>query len=330
MQAVRTMKLKRFSLKGLKDDQSANGKLKKAATISILFNALEIIAGLVMIVLVNRMLEGGVEAGIARMTTLLCVTIVGWGAITDIGASLTSLQLVKKSEELEEAYGQLEGLNREMRAQRHDFMNHLQVVYSLIEMNEPGEAMEYMDKVYGDMQRVSRMMRTGCPAVNALLQAKVVEAQERGVELRLSIAAKWDDEMMPAWEICRVLANLIDNAMDASLTGTHDNGERPMVEIVLGEDLRSWFFSVRNNGPEIDEKLRKRIFEPGFTTKATGQGMGLYIVSQTVMELGGKITLETHEGDTVFSGFVPRKRLQLAETTEDCETESKNDDKLLN
>ena len=41
-------------------------------------------------------------------------------------------------------------------------------------------------------------------------------------------------------------------------------------------------------------------------------------------------TLETHEGDTVFSGFVPRKRLQLAETTEDCETESKNDDKLLN
>ena len=42
--------------------------------------------------------------------------------------------------ELEEAYGRLEDLNREMRAQRHDFMNHLQVVYSLIEMNEPGEA----------------------------------------------------------------------------------------------------------------------------------------------------------------------------------------------
>ena len=58
---------------------------------------------------------------------------------------------VKKSEELEEAYGQLESLNREMRAQRHDFMNHLQVVYSLIEMNESGEAMEYMDRVYGDI-----------------------------------------------------------------------------------------------------------------------------------------------------------------------------------
>ena len=320
------MKLKLSSIKG---NAPSHVKLRKAATISILFNVLEIVAGLVMIVLVNRMLEGGVEAGLARMTTLLCVTIVGWGAITDIGASLTSLQLVKKSQELEEAYGQLESLNREMRAQRHDFMNHLQVVYSLIEMNECGEAMAYMDKVYGDMQRVSRMMRTGCPAVNALLQAKVVEANERGVELKLSIAAKWDDELMPAWEICRVLANLIDNAMDASLSGGLPEGEGPTVEIVLGEDLRSWFFSVRNNGPEIDEKTRRRIFEPGFTTKATGQGMGLYIVSQTVMELGGKITLETHEGDTVFSGFVPRKRLQLAENAEDYESGSKNDDKFL-
>ena len=321
------MKLKLSSIKG---DMPGNVKLRKAATISILFNVLEIIAGLVMIVLVNRMLEGGVEAGLARMTTLLCVTIVGWGAITDIGAALTSLQLVKKSQELEEAYGQMESLNREMRAQRHDFMNHLQVVYSLIEMNECGEAMAYMDRVYGDMQRVSRMMRTGCPAVNALLQAKVVEAKERGVELRLSIAAKWDDDMMPAWEICRVLANLIDNAMDASLSAQLEPGETPAVEVVLGEDLRSWFFSVRNNGPEIDEKTRRRIFEPGFTTKATGQGMGLYIVSQTLMELGGRITLETHEGNTVFSGFVPRKRLQLAENAEDYETKSKNDNKFLN
>ena len=326
------MKLRFISnkLSSIRGEQNANAKIRKAATISILFNVLEIVAGLVMIVLVNRMLEGGVEASLARMTTLLCVTIVGWGAITDIGASLTSLQLVKKSQELEEAYGQMESLNREMRAQRHDFMNHLQVVYSLIEMNECGEAMAYMDKVYGDMQRVSRMMRTGCPAVNALLQAKVVEAKERGAELKLSIAAKWDDELMPAWEICRVLANLIDNALDASLSAALPEGERPTVEIVLGEDLRSWFFSVRNNGPQIDEKTRRRIFEPGFTTKATGQGMGLYIVSQTVMELGGQITLETHEGDTVFSGFVPRKRLQLAETAEVYETESKNDNKFLN
>jgi len=290
-------------------------KVKKAATISIAINVLEIVAGLAMVILVNRMLSTGVEENLARMTTLLCVTIVGWGAVTDIGASITSLQMVKKTQELEDAYGQLESLNREMRAQRHDFMNHLQVVYSLIELGEAGEAMEYMDRVYGDMQRVSRMLRTACPAVNALIQAKVVEAERRGAELKLSIAAKWDDEGMPAWEMCRVLANLIDNALDAACSAQLPEGEKPTVELVLGEDLRSWFFSVRNNGPQIPEKLRAKIFEPGFTTKATGQGMGMFIVSDTITRLGGKLTLESREGDTVFSGFVPRKRLELPENT---------------
>lgn len=301
-------------------------KVRKAAFFSIAINVLEIVAGVAMLVLVKQMLSTGVEQSLARMTSLLCFTIVGWGAVTDIGASITSLRMVERAQELEEAYGRLESLNREMRAQRHDFMNHIQVVYSLIEMNEPGEAIRYMDKVYGDMQRVSRMLRTDCPAVNALIQAKVAEAEQRGAVLKLSIAAKWDDPLMPAWELCRVLANLIDNALDACTAAALPEGVTPTVELVLGEDLRSWFFSVRNNGPAIDQRARAKIFEPGFTTKATGQGMGLFIVSRTVTELGGKITLESQDGDTVFSGFVPRKRLKLAANAEDYEENTKKDD----
>lgn len=319
-----------MKLKLTKEEMRDRVKVKKAAFFSIAINVLEIVAGMAMIVLVRKMLSTGVEETIARMTSLLCFTIVGWGAVTDIGASITSLRMVQRTQELEEAYGQLEDLNREMRAQRHDFMNHIQVVYSLIEMNEPDEAMRYMDRIYGDMQRVSSMLRTDCPAVNALIQAKVVEAQQRGAELKLSIAAKWDDPLMPAWEICRVLANLIDNALDACLSAALPEGIRPTVELVLGEDLRSWFFSVRNNGPAIDERMKGRIFEPGFTTKSTGQGMGLFIVSRTVTELGGKITLESRDGDTVFSGFIPRKRLKLEAGEKDYEGNLKKDDNSIN
>ena len=319
-----------MKLKLTNEDLRDHVKVKKAAVLSIIINVLEIVAGVTMVLLVSRMLNTGVEETLARMTSLLCLTIVGWGALTDIGACITSIRMVKKTQELEEAYGQLENLNREMRAQRHDFMNHIQVVYSLIEMKEPAEAMAYMDKIYGDMQRVSRMLRTACPAVNALIQAKVVEAEQRGAELKLSIAAKWDDKLMPAWEICRVLANLIDNALDAATGSELPEGVKPTVELVLGEDLRSWFFSVRNNGPAVDAEVRAKIFEPGFTTKKKGQGMGLFIVGQTVTELGGKITLESRDGDTVFSGFIPRKRLKLSGSGEECEEKDQKDDKIIN
>ena len=72
-------------------------KVKKAALLSIAINVLEIIAGVVMMLLVRKVLLGGVEESIVRMVSLMCFTIVGWGALTDIGASLTSLRMVRRS-----------------------------------------------------------------------------------------------------------------------------------------------------------------------------------------------------------------------------------------
>ena len=197
-----------------KEEMHDHLKVKKAALISIAINVLEIIAGIVMLALVRKMLLGGVEESIVRMVSLLCFTIVGWGALTDIGASLTSLRMVRRTEELEEAYAQLEDLNREMRAQRHDFMNHIQVVYSLIEMNEPGEAMAYMDKIYGDMQRVSRMMRTACPAVNALIQAKVVEAE---AEVPKAMAAALREGKLGVMDYYQMQNTIADTSMRDSI-----------------------------------------------------------------------------------------------------------------
>lgn len=58
--------------------------------------------------------------------------------------------------------------------------------------------------------------------------------------------------------------------------------------------------------------------------------MGLFIVSRTVTELGGKITLESRDGDTVFSGFIPRKRLKLEAGEKDYEGNLKKDDNSIN
>ena len=306
----------------------SNVNMEKLTVMTIAFNGVQILSSL-LIALICLLDAEVLGRPYLRVGLVILTALVSWGAFMDVREAYMARRLSEETDMLEESHRNLEELNGEMRKQRHDFMNHLQVVYSLIEMDEPGEAIAYMDKIYGDMQRVSNMLRTACPAVNALIQAKVVEAGERGAQLKLSIAAKWDDQLMPAWEICRVLANLIDNALDATCAAEHPEGEMPTVELVLGEDLRSWFFSVRNNGPAIPEKVRAKIFEPGFTTKATGQGMGLYIVSQTVIGLGGQITVESHDGDTVFSGFVPRKHLKLSEGHQECEENSKKNDEII-
>ena len=48
---------------------------------------------------------------------------------------------------LKDTFSRLETMNNTLRAQRHDFMNHLQVIYSLIEMDEYKSAAEYIKKI---------------------------------------------------------------------------------------------------------------------------------------------------------------------------------------
>ena len=50
----------------------------------------------------------------------------------------------------------------------------------------------------------------------------------------------------------------------------------------------------------------------------------------TLTQMGGKLTMESREGDTVFSGFVPRNRLELPENTENCEESAQKNDNSIN
>jgi signal transduction histidine kinase len=64
--------------------------------------------------------------------------------------------------------------------------------------------------------------------------------------------------------------------------------------------------SVRDNGPGFRGELPETIFEPFYTTKATGMGMGLFVSRSIVESHGGRLRAENDpEGGAVFSFTVP-------------------------
>lgn len=190
-------------------------------------------------------------------------------------------------------------LNNKLRAQRHDFLNHMQVITSLVQLEEYSEAQKYLKKIIGDIKQVGLLLRTSNPAVNALLAAKSVDAQKNKVIIKFHISAKLADMPIEDWQFCRVLSNLIDNAI---YEAKKLQGE---VHVTLREDNSMLMFSVENDGQDIKEDLKKMIFEPGYTTKGDeGTGMGLYIIQQTLQENGGKMSIESLDGRTRFFGFI--------------------------
>ncbi len=282
--------------------------IRKAAWYSIVINALQIAAVVALAVMilssgVNKALRG--PLGVILVLTLTAV--VSWGAVMDIREAFKTGKLSLKLRGLDETVNQMSEMNLTLRAQRHDFLNHLQVVYSLIEMKEYEEANRYIEQVYGDIQSLSQALKTACPPVNALLRVKLAEARSRGIRTEMTVHAAWDHLPLPAWELCRVLSNLIDNAMDAL-----DGRDGALLSITLGEDVKSYSFEVRNNGPAIPEKNLSSIFEPGFSGKGEGRGMGLHIARETMRGTGGDLTVESDERFTAFRGILP-KSLKPAE-----------------
>lgn len=278
--------------------------IKKAARFAVAINVIQVATMLAVIAYV--LLSGQRDGQLVELSILLAgLLIVSWGAALDIREARGAERTAEQAAMLEDAYRQLEDLNATLRKQRHDFKNHLQVVFSLIELEEYADAARYIESVYRDIQATGGSLRTAIPAVNALIAAKRADCEARGVRLNLRVDADWRDMPVSGWELCRVLGNLIDNALDA-LADAPD----PALDIDIGETPERFTFRVANNGPQIPPGQLEAIFRDGFTTKSDGHGSGLGIVREVLRAYGGDIRVTSDARETAFSGDIPRIQQQ--------------------
>lgn len=212
-------------------------------------------------------------------------------------------RLVRDCLALKEAIEKTEELNNTLRSQRHDFLNHIQIIHGLMEIGEYKEAASYMEQIYSDIQAVTKILKTSSPAVNALLQVKNNSCENKGIYFEIRSTTKLDNPVMESWDICAILGNLIDNATNAV-----EGKKGGRIIVSLGEDINSYTFRVTDNGRGMDGKIKERIFEMGVSTKeGEGHGVGLAISKKKLSEAGGDICFETGKGKTVFTFTVPKK-----------------------
>ncbi|MBY0436167.1 MAG: GHKL domain-containing protein [Cyclobacteriaceae bacterium] len=90
----------------------------------------------------------------------------------------------------------------------------------------------------------------------------------------------------------RALSNLIINALQAK----RDNQERVEVSIACDVSSDSILITIQDNGKGIPRSDYDQIFQPKFTTKQSGSGLGLVMVKQVVQQTGGSVWFESEEG----------------------------------
>ena len=102
-----------------------------------------------------------------------------------------------------------------------------------------------------------------------------------------------DEEILAKFDrtqLIRVVTNLVKNAIQAT-----EEQENPMIKVDVSQDNYHVCIAVQDNGVGIPEDNKPKVFEPKFTTKNSGMGLGLAMVKNIVETFKGTITFESHE-----------------------------------
>jgi len=125
------------------------------------------------------------------------------------------------------------------------------------------------------------------------------EIENRGITVKTKLARSLTSTPIDATQLQQVLVNLMKNASQAMTTGG-------TLTLQTGENSDGVWVSVTDTGGGIPQEQINRIFEPFYTTKKKGSGLGLMIVQRIVRAHNGKIELESNVGrGTTFRIWLP-------------------------
>ena len=103
-------------------------------------------------------------------------------------------------------------------------------------------------------------------------------------------------------QFIRIITNLVKNAIQSI-----PEKRTPVIDIYLFENSDNVIIKISDNGCGISEEIKDKVFEPKFTTKSSGMGLGLSIISSIVKSFNGKIEFESKKDiGTTFSLTFPK------------------------
>ncbi|WP_299667165.1 HAMP domain-containing sensor histidine kinase [uncultured Polaribacter sp.] len=104
-------------------------------------------------------------------------------------------------------------------------------------------------------------------------------------------------------QLIRIVTNLIKNALQAT-----ENEENPLIEVDVLSEKDAIKIIVSDNGKGISKDVKDLIFEPKFTTKSSGMGLGLPMIKNIIEAYDGTISFTSEVGiGTVFTVILPKK-----------------------
>jgi PAS domain S-box-containing protein len=249
---------------------------------------------------------------------------------------------IKRMEEQIQHLDKLAALGRLSSSIAHEIRNPLTGIAAGIQYLKRGGAvaeseLENINFILDEVNRIDRLIgnlmnvvRIGDliyedTEIESIVRSTVVGMQElaknHSVEVKTVFPAETKLVSLDADRITQVVINLLKNAIEAS-----QEGGEVKISISFPEDVKDVLFDavqdfviieIRDNGMGLTEEEKTRIFEPFFSKKATGTGLGLYVTHSIVERHGGYIYVNSQYGaGSVFTVYLPVTQVRHGDSNE--------------
>ncbi|EQE39564.1 histidine kinase-, DNA gyrase B-, and HSP90-like ATPase family protein [Clostridioides difficile CD38] len=188
-----------------------------------------------------------------------------------------------------------------LRSQKHDYLKHLQVVYSLLNTGLDEDAKEYIMNISNSFK--SKNSRYGKVSyLDAIASLKYEECLEKDISFDVYIQDFMDNLEIEPNDMSSVLLNIIDNAIESLST---IKKEKKYIRVHAYEDEFQYIIAIKNNGPKIHNV--ESIFWNGFSTKeGQDRGYGLHLVKNILDKYDYSILVNSDDFLTEFVILIPK------------------------
>ena len=200
---------------------------------------------------------------------------------------------------IETHYQEVENMYRQMRGWRHDYRNHIQTMKVLASGGDLEGIRSYLDRLDTDLNTVDLAVKTGNAMADAILNSKISLAKSRDIPVQVDAHIPVRLKMSEL-DLCCVIGNLFDNAIEASLALPP---EERLIRVYMDMKGTQLYLSFTNFTAQGKREKRDGRF---LTTKGEGHGFGLVRVDAIVERLDGYLSRNSEDGAFTTEILIPQ------------------------
>lgn len=200
----------------------------------------------------------------------------------------------------------LEDYIHKLRANEHEYKNHLNAIYSIIQVSDEKEIKSNINKYIGNIKEnnhLNNLLYVDNTILKAILYSKMSLAEEKGINIKYDITSNLEDIDLDDMDLVVVLSNLLNNAIEG-VEGT----ENPWINVVISElnnkDKKEYIIRVSNSVNDINQIDLSSITNKGTTTKGENRGYGLYNVKKLIKKVNGNILIEMEKDSIIIEVII--------------------------